>query len=142
MRSRFKERYAFPSVKSAQVVFDPVKDKSMTQQQFAKDADINTILAKVERTGLVPLRGGQPYYGDFTKVSNFHTMQATVAAVMQDFMGLPADLRQRFQNDPATLLEWIADPKNLVEAVKLGLRPKEDLPPPPPPQEKPEPVKP
>ena len=37
------------------------------------------------------------------------------------FMSLDAEVRKRFGNDPAQLLDFLADNKNYDEAKKLGL---------------------
>jgi hypothetical protein len=36
-------------------------------------------------------------------------------------MRLPAELRARFENDPAKLIEFIDNSENLDEAINLGL---------------------
>jgi len=44
-------------------------------------------------------------------------------------MRLPADLRARFDNDPAQLIQFLENSDNKDEAIKLGLVNKpEDLP--------------
>ena len=43
-------------------------------------------------------------------------------------MLLPAQMRSRFNNDPAELLKFIKDPANLDEAVKLGILVKKEAP--------------
>ncbi len=39
----------------------------------------------------------------------------------ENFMRLPANIRKRFDNDPAQLIEFINDPNNLDEAINIGL---------------------
>jgi hypothetical protein len=36
-------------------------------------------------------------------------------------MALPADVRARFENDPANLLDFMVNPANNAECIKLGL---------------------
>jgi len=108
------------------VVFDTndPKSKSRTQQHFAKEADINNIMRRYQKTGILGnpadgLRKG--FFGDFTMVSDFQTMVNQIQEAQLRFMALPALVRERFANDPAQLMAFIADPKNIEEGRKLGL---------------------
>ena len=40
----------------------------------------------------------------------------------QSFESLPSELRGRFENDPAKLIDFLSDERNNAEAVKLGLK--------------------
>lgn len=97
------------------------EEEGKTMQQFAQDADINTI---VERFGLglpVPENFAIPLTGDFTSVGDFHDAMLAVRAAEEAFMTLPADVRERFQHDPGRLIKFLDDDNNRDEAVKLGL---------------------
>ena len=41
--------------------------------------------------------------------------------IQDDFMELPAQLRSRFNNDPAELIDFLGKEENREEATKLGL---------------------
>lgn len=100
-----------------------VMEESMTQQQYKKDCDINEIVRKYEKTGEFTHRTKkQGVYGDFTEITNYQEMLHTVNRAQEAFMLLPAQTRARFENDPAKLLEFIQDPQNNEEAIKLGLK--------------------
>ena len=43
------------------------------------------------------------------------------------FDNLPSDVRNRFNNNPAQLLDFVADPENKEEAIELGLLPKPEI---------------
>lgn len=110
---------------------------SLTQQHFANEADINTIMSKYNRTGflvdpLVP-RTRQPLFGDFGAMPDFKGIQDQLALAKEKFMSLPAALRKRFNNNAALLLDFLQDPQNLEEAIRLGLveRPAEAISPDP-----------
>lgn len=98
-------------------------DESLTQQQFIEEADIN-VLAK--RWGLV---GGQmpvapinpADYGDFSNVPDLRTALDLVNEAKNRFMELPPALRYRFHNSPGELWDFVTDPNNAEEAVRLGL---------------------
>nr|QJB18751.1 MAG: internal scaffolding protein [Microvirus sp.] len=94
---------------------------SVTLQQFMEECDIRGILSHFEKTGILKTRDGNPIYGDFTKIPDFQSAMNTVILANDTFMQLPAAVRDRFQNDPARLMEFLGDPSNQAEAVKLGL---------------------
>lgn len=97
------------------------KDKSLAQQQFADDADINVLLERFKVTGQMPAAVSLPQYGDFSSVMDFRTAQDALLKAKNAFMELPAKIRARFKNDPQELLEFVSDPKNRAEATELGL---------------------
>lgn len=101
---------------------DP-KSVSKTQQQFKEEADINNVMMKYQKTGILGniLDQRQPFHGDFTTGFEFQEAQNMIAETTQKFEALPSDLRERFGNSPAKLLDFIADPQNRIEAEKLNL---------------------
>ena len=46
-----------------------------------------------------------------------------VMAADDAFMALPANIRERFNNDPAELVDFVSDDRNRSEAIDLGLVP-------------------
>lgn len=97
------------------------KEPSLTRQEFADDADINTI---VERLGLgyeIPLNNTPPKQGDFTNLPDFTAATKMIRQAQEIFNALPAKIRNRFQNDPEKYIEFFHDPENTDEAIKMGL---------------------
>jgi phage internal scaffolding protein len=98
---------------------------SVTNQSDMDGTDINVIMAKYEKTGLVTdlLTGGirKPVYGDFTGIGNYHDLRIRLARANELFDALPASTRNKFDNDPQNLLDFIADTKNAREMLDLGL---------------------
>jgi len=97
------------------------EDASLAQQHFKEECDINTILEKFNITGLLPEQTLSPRYGDFTGIGDYHTAMNRVLAVQDEFEALPAQIRARFNNDPAQLIEFMENSENRPEAEKLGL---------------------
>ena len=60
-------------------------------------------------------------FGDFSNGTDLMTVQNKIAAANNDFSHLPADVRAKFQNSVAVMLDWMAKPENKDEAIKLGL---------------------
>jgi phage internal scaffolding protein len=97
------------------------EDASLAQQHFKEECDINNILKQFNITGQMPEGTLSPRYGDFTGIGDYHSALNKVIAAEDEFMSLPADLRARFENDPAQLIEFLDNNQNYDEAVKLGL---------------------
>lgn len=100
-----------------------VIEDSLTQQHFTKDADINEIVRRFGVTdGAIPPQVMDPsYYGDFSDVPDFRAAMDRTREAQEHFNALPADLRERFANDPVRLWDFVQREENAEEAVKLGL---------------------
>ena len=97
------------------------EEPSLAQQHFKDECDINNILRQFNITGLLPEAPLSPRYGDFTGVTDYHSALNAVIAAEDGFMTLPADIRSRFLNDPANLINFLDDESNKDEAIKMGL---------------------
>lgn len=120
---------------------------SLTQQQFAEEADINNIIASYNTTGLLtnPLvqSARQPLYGDFSSLpADYMQVQQQLLDAQMQFMELPSKIRQRFNNNPGELVTFLQNPENFAEAIELGLMEKSSIPAPEPKPEPPAPGEP
>lgn len=97
------------------------ESESVTQQQFAEEVDINTIVKRFGLTGELPNGVAMPVSGDFTGVADFQSAMNVVRQAQEAFMELPAEVRYRFSNDPARVVEFLDNPENRDEAIKLGI---------------------
>lgn len=99
-----------------------VGGESMTKQSFKDECDINVIMARYERTGQMPLSNVQAMFGDFSSGADLHANLNAVKLAEENFIqNVPADIRSRFSNDVGLFLDFVLDPKNEEEMVKLGL---------------------
>jgi phage internal scaffolding protein len=98
-------------------------EPTRTQKQFKEECDINHILDKYQQQELVPTSDRQPLFGDFTdeRITDYHLAMQTITGVGELMQQLPAKVRDRFKNNPAAILDFIADPNNHQEARDLGL---------------------
>ena len=96
-------------------------DPSLAQQNFKDESDINYIVRQFGLTGELPGQTISPQYGDFTGVLDYHSAVNAVLAAQDEFMDLPAQMRSRFDNDPAKLIDFLQNEENREEAIKLGL---------------------
>lgn len=96
-------------------------DPSLTQQQFKEEADINTIVDRFLRSGVMPTPVNMPQYVDYEGVFDFQSAMNVVRQADENFMRLDAKVRSRFNNSPQEFLEFFANPDNAQEAIRLGL---------------------
>lgn len=94
---------------------------SLTDQSQAAECDVNTIMDRFLKTGVLPGVDAERLYGDFTSVPDFQEAQNIMRQATTQFASLDARLRRRFDNNPAEFLAFATDPKNGEELVKLGL---------------------
>ncbi len=112
-------------------VVDCSKDKILVKQSFTKEADINNIMARYVKTGMLTAEAidtRQLVFADVSEIGDFQTCQERIAAARAAFMTLPPDLRARFENDPAQLLDFCSKEENKAEAIELGIIAKPEKP--------------
>lgn len=97
------------------------KDPSLTQQSFAAESDINTIVDRFMKTGVLPDPVRMPQYVDYEGVFDFQSAMNVVRQADENFMRMDAKVRARFHNSPQEFLEFFANPDNHAEAQRLGL---------------------
>lgn len=95
---------------------------SLTRQEFADESDLNKIMEKYA-AGIAPIPRGDraPMFGDFSNLPDYQTSLEMIRQADDAFMNLPSKLRERFDNDPGKLLEFLGDKANREEAISLGL---------------------
>jgi len=96
-------------------------DASLTQQQFKEDSDINTIVDRFMKSGVLPTPDNMPQYIDYEGVFDYQTAMNAIRSADEQFMRMDAKVRARFNNSPQEFLSFFADPANTDEAIRLGL---------------------
>lgn len=100
------------------------KEPSLAQQHLKEECDINFIVERFGVTGQLPVAPvNTPTYGDFTGIGDYRQALDAVMAADDAFMQLSAKVRERFNNDPAELVDFVSDSRNRSEAIELGLIP-------------------
>lgn len=98
------------------------KDKSLAQQHLAEECDINHIVATFTRTGQLPQHSMPPLQQDFSdRVYSFQDAMDLVVQARESFQAMPAEVRNRFQNDPAKFVDFCSDEANRDDMRKMGL---------------------
>lgn len=126
MNTKFTYRHQYDEVRDKREAAHSEtvnEEPSMTQQHYTDEVNLNTI---VQRFGIGDGAIVQPpfdpkLYGDFTEAIDFREALDIVRSAEKAFNALPADLRNKFENDPARLWKWIHDENNHEEAIALGL---------------------
>ncbi len=95
--------------------------KSRTKQSFGEESEINNIMARYTKTGIIDHLS--TFGGDYGFASSivFHEAMNVVTKADQMFEALPASVRRRFNGDPGDFLEFVQNPENQEELIELGL---------------------
>lgn len=110
----------------------------MTEQHHEKSCNINNIMARFTKTGVIDhINRHQANYGDVTG-ADFKAAQDLVAEQKSVFHELPAAIREQFDNDPANYLDLMMTDEG-VEELREMLNPTEPTPEPEP-EPEPEPT--
>lgn len=97
------------------------EDVSLTKQSMSEECDINYILRKYQKTGVVDhFKKHEGRYDIFAPV-DFHEAMNIVADAQSMFSELPSSVRSKFDNDPGTFLNFANNPANHDAMVELGL---------------------
>lgn len=100
----------------------PVGEHSLAKQSAKDECDINKILKTYERTGVITHGNAQEgRYEDLPSPVEYQEAMNQVIAAQEAFAALPAHIRARYGNDPATLLRAFEDPAEWPELQRLGL---------------------
>nr|WAE43474.1 MAG: internal scaffolding protein [Microviridae sp.] len=96
-------------------------EESITQQHFKDECDINKIMERYEKTGIIDIPEHKGMFGDFSEISDYQTMHHLMQKADEQFMSLDAKIRSRFNNNAGQLLQFISNTDNREEAIALGL---------------------
>lgn len=101
------------------ITFPPDEDR--TKQSFKDESDINHIMARYQKTGVLDFaEKHSPQYGDVTGLE-FQAGMELIKRAQAMFSDLPSSVRTRFENDPAKFLDFVHDDANREEAAAMGL---------------------
>ena len=94
----------------------------VTKQSFKDECDVNKIIARFEKTGMIEaINKKQPFYGDVSSLVDYHEALNVVAEAQGLFNAMSAEVRERFSNDPEKMIAFLNDKKNDKEAIEMGL---------------------
>jgi len=97
-------------------------EPGVTQQSFKDECDINLIIDRARNGAAIShLNARVAQYGDFSSIPDYRSALDQVNRANGMFMELDAKVRERFANDPAKFLDFVQNPANSDELVRLGL---------------------
>lgn len=97
----------------------PLCGESLTEQHHKKTCDINKIIARYAKTGLIDhVRKHQGTYGDVSG-HDFKTAQDLIAEQKSIFHELPAEVRAEFDNDPANYLDLVMTDEGVEQLADM-----------------------
>lgn len=106
------------------VGIDCSKDIDRTKQSMKDECDVNAIIGRFAKTGLLtPVRTDPGIYLDVSEMGDYKESLAQVELANGMFMKLPAVVRSKFDNDPAVFLDYASDDANHGSMVEMGLMP-------------------
>lgn len=94
---------------------------SRTKTEFKRDSDINTIMDRFKKTGVLPVNTRNPVYMDTTQVPNLQQAMHVMIEAEKAFIGLPAKVRKEFDNNPLAFVEFATKPENIDKLREWGL---------------------
>lgn len=97
---------------------------SRTKQSFKDECCVHKIMDKHKRTGIMKVNKfyERPQYGDFSNPVEYQEAQNIIIAAHDQFDMLPASIRKKFDNDPATFLEFCTNPENSDAMIEMGIK--------------------
>lgn len=81
--------------------------ETYTQEQYANEVDINTIVRRFGLTREMPSGVAGGAYGDFTGIYDYESALAAVERARSGFLALDPEVRERFDNDPGRYIEYV-----------------------------------
>lgn len=116
------QREMFPGYKDGAIDRPTVcSEKSLTRQSDAESADINVIMRRAEKTGVLPLYTREALFTDVTAIGSFREALETMRVAQEGFLALSPEIREKFGNDPVAFLDFTSNPANLAEIQAMGL---------------------
>lgn len=97
---------------------------SLAKQSFLKETDINNIMRKFEKDGLLEhVNTHKGDYGNFIGYEDYHSSLNSILLAEEAFLTIPSKIRATFNNDPVQFLEFAQNPENLDKMIEMGLAP-------------------
>lgn len=97
-------------------------EESLTRQEFKEESDINTIISRFG-IGEHPVEAGSwtTNIDIVEATTDFQSAMNQLNQAQAEFMSLPARIRSQFDNDPALFVDFMSDPANQDEWIRMGL---------------------
>ncbi len=95
--------------------------KCLVKQSDEKRCNINNIVSKFLKHGVMP-EGTQPKkYGDFDQHIDYETQLNKITDIQSYFEDLSSEVRNGFKNNVKNMLDFVSNPENKDKAIKMGI---------------------
>jgi phage internal scaffolding protein len=122
MTKKHEIQFNTPYGKSPPRCFFDTEGESMTQQHFQEESEINNILRSHDRNGIIEhIHRGNAIYADFSEITDFSDALHQIKEAQQEFLNIPSEIREKFQNDAGQFFKFATNPDNISELRKMGL---------------------
>jgi len=96
--------------------------KGRAKQSMRDECDINLIMAQYVKTGFMShVSAGIPDFVDVSELTDYRSAIEHVRSVEEYFVGLPAVVRSRFDNDAVSFMEYLESGASEEDLRALGL---------------------
>jgi len=97
------------------------KSPGRTRQDDLESSKIGNIVKRYLKTRELPVTGREAFFADVSSMPDYQTAFGILEAGANAFKQLPAEVKTRFDNDPAKFLDFTNDAGNRDEMVTMGL---------------------
>lgn len=94
---------------------------SLTNGEFAEELKVQNMIKKFDQDNYFELTKRVATYSDFTNTTNLTDAMSQIESAQNSFQEFPAEIRERFRNDPRVFYDFVLDEKNQKELQELGL---------------------
>lgn len=95
-------------------------EEDMCDTSHSDDCDANVLMARFKHPDLIPKKAVGSYLDTTELPPDFKSAMEVSAHAKSTYENLPEELKDRFKT-PQKLVDFMSDPKNTEEALKLGL---------------------
>lgn len=95
-------------------------EEGRTRQEFGDECDLNKIVARAERSGVMPIGREDGVFADLSGIRDLHGSLEEVRRAGEAFAALPAKVRNAFDNDVVAFTEAFQSKEGIAQLVELG----------------------
>jgi phage internal scaffolding protein len=96
-------------------------DNCLVEQSHKENVNINNIIKKHGVELLSKIAALQEIQFDDVTGNDFQESMNAILKAKETFEKVPSEIRKKFDNDPAKFLDFVYNPENQDELVKMGL---------------------
>lgn len=94
--------------------------KCRVKREFKDVVDVNNIVNRYVKHGVMPELRKSGMYADVSKYGDYAECLAKVEKGNELFSSLPSEIRNRFNGNPQEMIDFLNNPENREEMIKLG----------------------